>query len=322
MKKNLTILTIFIAACFVANAQTPQVITIDSARSYNPSTGLPYLNDTFVQLSGIVAGPNQYPTANGDVFILYSGGWGVKVYSKHTYNYPVANGDSVVVVGELNNYDGEAEIDLFDSVAVDTIYKVGVGDTLIPSVVTSIGEVNESELIEIQNIDMTTATNWLNGQAGYHDFAAVASGFTIYIDSFMNNAMYNAQQPQGIYNIIGFGEQYCKNAPYLTGYEIGPRSMKDFILITTGINDVNVALEARVFPNPSNGNFFVYLNDNSVTEANVSVIDISGRKVYMERQGIENGRFTVNAQNLTPGIYMVEVENAGEVFRNKIVVSK
>ena len=321
MKKNLTILTILLAACFAVNAQIVHVVTIDSARSYNPSTGVPYLNDTFVQLSGTVYAPNQYPTANGDAFILNNGNWGVKIYSKHTYGYTVTDGDSVVVVGELSNYDGESEIDLFDSVAVDTIYKVGTGNLLSPVVVTSIGEINESQLIEIQNIDMTTATNWLNGQAGYHDFPAHAGGFTIYIDSFVNNAMYNAQQPQGIYNIIGFGEQHVATAPYLTGYEIGPRSMADFVLVS-GIDDVNPALQAKVFPNPSNGSFFVYLSDNKVTEANVSVIDISGRTVYAQRQGVENGRFTVDAQNITPGIYMVEVENAGVVFRNKIVVSK
>ncbi|HWB64089.1 MAG TPA: T9SS type A sorting domain-containing protein [Chitinophagales bacterium] len=317
MKKLYFALFVLILAASATHAQIP-VITIDSARA-NDANGVPLLDSTRVQVAGTVYGPNQYPTTNGVSFILHNGSMGIKVYAKHTYNYTVTDGDSVVVVGYITQYKGAEEISPDKTVATDTIYKVGTGNLLAPVVVVNIGESNEDELIQINNVDMTNATGWTPAS---HYFTATASGYSIYIDSFMSAALFNMAQPQGIYNIVGFGAQFKSSAPYTSGYQIQPRSPSDFHLVS-GINSIsNSGVEAKIYPNPSNGSFIMNISDNTITAAEVNIYDLTGRLAYSAKQTANNGKLNVTANELTTGIYLVEVKSGNQLFRSKITVQQ
>ncbi|MDB5281468.1 MAG: hypothetical protein JWO06_543 [Bacteroidota bacterium] len=318
MKKIYSVF-LLLAVAFSASAQI-SVISIDSART-NDANGVPVDSGLRIQVSGIVYGPNSYPTPNGDVFILYNHIAGVKVYSKHTFNYTVTDGDSVVVVGTLSQYGGEVELTPDKTVAADTIYKVGVGTIDPPKIVTVLTESCESELVEIQNIDMSTQSGWAI-VAGKHYFDVHIGSYSLEIDSFVNPALFNMAAPTGIFNIVGIGTQYKYAAPYNSGYQLSPRSFADFHAVT-GINSIsNNEASAVVYPNPSNGSFIVQFGDKNMTNADVNIYDITGKIVYTAKQEVNNGQVTMNAQNLNTGIYIIEMRNGDQMFRNKITIQK
>ncbi len=319
MKKITTLFVLLVAFTVAVMAQVP-VITIDSART-NDANGVPVLNGVRVTLMGTVYAPEMQ--GYGHNFILNNGTAGIKVYSAHRYNYTLNEGDSLVVSGVISQYKGSEEIDLYDTVATDTIYKVGTGHIDSPMVVSTIQENDESMLIEIQNVNMTTATGWVIGT--HHYFTVTAGAYSIYIDSSINAAMFEASKPLGVYNIVGFGSQFKSSSPYtLTGYQIVPRSLSDFHIVTTGINNIANTLTAAVYPNPASTRLMVSLSNDKYETITAQLLDITGRIVLNENKELANGlnNLEFNTANLTNGMYVLELRTAEKSLTTKIVIAK
>ncbi len=79
--------------------------------------------------------------------------------------------------------------------------------------------------------------------------------------------------------------------------------------------------DPAIFPNPSNGNFTVNLN-NLNTEKNVSitVFDLSGRIVYNQLLYEPTEQVEINA-NLVSGSYIVQIEHEKGITTQKLVVN-
>lgn len=75
-----------------------------------------------------------------------------------------------------------------------------------------------------------------------------------------------------------------------------------------------------VFPNPSNGNFSVWLkNYQSGANIEVSVYNLMGQKVKtVSETNAVNNRVNVSSTGLEKGIYMVEVKSGTEIAKTKI----
>ena len=241
MKKSTSLLFLFAALCFAAHSQIV-VTTVDSVR-LNDANGVPVDSGTVVQVTGVVYGPNSYPTHNGLVFMLKGANLGIEVYSKDNYGFTYGSnlhdGDSVIVIGTSSTYHGQAEIELTYTSSIDTIIKFGTtGAVDTPLVVSTIGESDESVLIQVNNINMNAQTGWTVPHAK-HDFNVNINGFYLYIDSFMSPDLWNlSAAPAGTYNIVGYGTQYASGYPYNTGYSLYPRSLADFHQVTTGIHSI------------------------------------------------------------------------------------
>jgi trimeric autotransporter adhesin len=88
----------------------------------------------------------------------------------------------------------------------------------------------------------------------------------------------------------------------------------------TGINELMAkSAEVRVFPNPSDGVFNLYLSNVSV-QSKVEVFNYLGENIYQSK--INSGNTEINLQNQSDGIYLYRViEESGElVGEGKIVV--
>ncbi len=90
--------------------------------------------------------------------------------------------------------------------------------------------------------------------------------------------------------------------------------MDDYIPFA-GINTAsNSKLEVSILPNPSSD--FIEIT-TSTNNNSISIIDISGKKVY---NNIFSNKLKIDVQNWSTGIYFVEIINEGKVFREKIIV--
>ncbi len=77
-----------------------------------------------------------------------------------------------------------------------------------------------------------------------------------------------------------------------------------------------------VFPNPSNGNFNVWMkNYQANKEVEVSVFNLLGQKVKsVTAEGAVNNQISVITAGLEKGMYMVEVKSGNEVAKTKIQI--
>jgi hypothetical protein len=82
--------------------------------------------------------------------------------------------------------------------------------------------------------------------------------------------------------------------------------------VATGVEEV------RVYPNPNNGNFFIEI-PNAEETAYVKVLDIQGRAV-LEKESAGSSQVQIHMQQVSAGVYFVEVKNGETLYRTKIVV--
>jgi hypothetical protein len=77
-----------------------------------------------------------------------------------------------------------------------------------------------------------------------------------------------------------------------------------------------------VFPNPSNGNFTVWLkNYQANNPVEVNVYNFLGQKVKtVSAEGAVNNQINVNSLGLEKGMYLVEVKSGSEVAKSKIQI--
>jgi hypothetical protein len=71
-----------------------------------------------------------------------------------------------------------------------------------------------------------------------------------------------------------------------------------------------------VYPNPNNGQFQVVTSETFGKDIQISVMDMNGRVVLTQSQG------TVNASEMSAGMYLVRVSNGTESVTTKIQISK
>ena len=90
-------------------------------------------------------------------------------------------------------------------------------------------------------------------------------------------------------------------------------------------SDVKVAKlspDVKMWPNPSTGKLNVDLGSR-VSNAKVQVLDLSGTSVLTkEFNGLNDAYLNLDVQNLSMGIYFVQIDMDGSVSTQKLIISK
>jgi hypothetical protein len=106
---------------------------------------------------------------------------------------------------------------------------------------------------------------------------------------------------------------------------VGNDQIEDFTRPSAGPNcslavvDVDNPNVMSVFPNPSNGNITVRINNYSGT-VDMKVVDILGREVYSITKEDFNNEKMFNLNQLTPGIYIMDIKGEGLNYTEKIII--
>ena len=96
--------------------------------------------------------------------------------------------------------------------------------------------------------------------------------------------------------------------------QISPRMRED--IGAQSANEGMAALEISLFPNPTDGDLNIRLQDGGRFDVNVYAV--TGGQV-LSRKGLESGS-TIDFSSLAKGVYVVEVKAAQGVSRSKVVV--
>lgn len=112
-----------------------------------------------------------------------------------------------------------------------------------------------------------------------------------------------------------------KLKPWLDPNNSGATTIQGEYLNTVGLTNYTQTVNAlEVFPNPSNGNITVqgnFTTDNGIC----NIYDMVGNLV-MSRNISLAPEFSLNVNNLSNGMYMVEINDSSSTYRTKIIISK
>jgi cytochrome c-type biogenesis protein CcmE len=208
-----------------------ELYTIGEARA-NDADGVPELIDTEMELRGIVHGSNFNP--GGVQFSLIDETGEITVYSNDALGYTVTEGDSIHVIGTLDQYNGLAQI-----VATEIELISSDNEMEEPDLVTELNESTESDLISINCVQLVDPLEWTPGEGNGGFTVDISDGnntYSLRIDSAVD--LYNEPAPTGTFSIIGIGGQFDFGAPFDEGYQILPRYSADIF------NEISASIDA------------------------------------------------------------------------------
>jgi len=121
----------------------------------------------------------------------------------------------------------------------------------------------------------------------------------------------------GYYNLYGYFGDY-----------VLPLTQEQDIFVTKLANTVGIEEEhkssfANVFPNPSNGSFFLEATFEKNMPLTISVTDATGRIVFSEVQNALNNKLKIELHKETAnGIYFLNAFNSTQSFSGKIILNR
>ena len=293
--------------CWMGDCVTGNVrVEVVCPTFYTPSTiggvtmvdanGLPTAPDSTVALTGVVHSINFRP--GGLQFALIDdNNDGITVFSNSDpLDYTVVMGDNVTVHGAIGSFRGSLQL------YADEVVFNSSGNTLLdPTPVTALNEDSESQLVVIKNVKIVDATQWSNSGSGFN--VDVTDGTNTYAMRIVEATdIFGTTAPTGIFDLIGIGGQFDFDEPYLEGYQLFPRSLADFIEVSS-TEDVRLSSSVVISPNPVSD----MLTIKGLKEfERITVINSVGQAMGTFNQN------TIGVSHLPSGLYFLQIENKGE----------
>jgi hypothetical protein len=310
----------------------PPVVTlpyypIGTVNTEDATTGVADSLGVFCWISGTVAGVDLDGNTGISFTIIDQSGTnpeGMNIYNfADVSNYVVTEGDSIMLRGEIQQFNGLTE--LFP----DSIRIIATGKSLpAHTLVSSLSEATESQLIEIKDFVVITPSG-----NGSYNFAATNGTDTLTIrvdaDTDVNDSLSVAGRAlvagDTICSMKGIGGQFDNSNPYLSGYQIFPMRFSDIdttsCITIIGIKDAEKNTSSiQFFPNPNNGQFKLQIENVTAPNSTLEIVNIQGQVVYNENL-IINGSLSKDINiNVEKGIYFVRLLNKNGVKVEKLII--
>ena len=220
----------------VACAINVPTYTIDQIDNTD-ADGVPDSLNVYCKVIGVVHGVDMQGSSSAVSFTVHDGTEGLGTYSSvaTVASYTVTEGDEVRIVGDIGHFNGLLQM------YVDSVTVISTGNaTQTPTVVTSLDESTESELVKFENMTMVDPTQWGSGSSGYNiDITNGTDTVVMRIDADVD--LYGAVAPVGMFDVVGIGGQYDFSSPHFDGYQILPRYQAD-ITPATGATAVKLSI--------------------------------------------------------------------------------
>jgi hypothetical protein len=289
----------------------------------NNNNGIPDSFDkTPVIVRGIVLGTDQDNNANGVRFTLYDnsvGTDGIQASSNANNfgNYIVTEGDSVLVTGKVNHFNGLATLDITE------FTKLGTAVAKKPRVVSILDESSESDLVRMNDLTYVSGA-WPATDMSTNITVKDASGKNqeIRIQNF-GGSFGAVNILTGVtFHVIGIGGQFdVASANKIGGFQLIPR-MKSDIIIKSAISEIKTILNVSIVPNPNNGLFNLNYDATTSTPTTIKVFNTMMQEVanYTHTSTIGANTVSMNLNNYAKGTYFVELhQNGGQKVVKMIV---
>lgn len=300
MKKEI----LFVVICFLSST---------GIKSQNIAAARAAAIGSTVTVRGIVTSGQEL----GFIRYLQDGTAGIAAYPG-TGSAPgftnVTAGDSVSITGPTKQYFNLLEIDPIQGFTIHASGK----PLPAPNLITPVGlnETVEGTLIRINNAVFSTSGTFTSATS--YTLTSASQTFIMRISGYSTNIL-GQPIPTGTIDVIGEASQFCTSpvTGCLTGYQLWPRTMADFILSPTGMNEAFKNPEITIYPNPANTKIEFKLNAGETIRA-VRITDIHGREIYASDENIN----AVETDSFSSGIYYLIISSDNQNYHSKFIVQK
>ena len=217
----------------------------------------------YCKLSGTVTSID-FDGNSGYNFYMTDGTRGIYVYrSSDLSNYTAPSmGDEIRIVGSIGQFRGLTQMN------PDSIALLSQGNTLpAPTIVTTLDESTEGELITFKNVYLVDTTDWPSSATSKNIDFYTTGGDTLAMRIDYDAAIFG-NTPTGSFDLTGMGGQYDFSSPYLDGYQILPRGSSDIAINAIACSDMIDSVQTI---NVAQGVYRVHLNGPMPAATNYTV---------------------------------------------------
>ena len=83
----------------------------------------------------------------------------------------------------------------------------------------------------------------------------------------------------------------------------------------------NTSFVKKVYPNPTDNELIVKLNNNSTVEK-LEFIDFSGKIIIPKKVELNNSLIRINVSNIIEGVYLLNITTDKEVNKVKVIIER
>lgn len=281
-----------------SNHQLPAAVNISCAEALEP------YESVLIQVDNALCTDANYQ-ANFFMWTVNDGTADLLVHNTSVFEYVPTEGEAYVVTGPLN-YD-------FDEWKVELRFETDVqsGVDITAPQITSV-EVITPTIVKVQfseELDSTSAQNVANYSINNGIIVEQAKLHAIIKSQVF---LTTSSLPGGDYELT------VQNVADLVG-NVMESTLVPFS--SSGVKEINAENLMDIYPNPSNGVFNIELKNAYQENIVLNVYQIAGKKVFSKQYGSNNLRMIqVNAGQLSPGLYIVELMGDTFISRSKMII--
>ena len=264
-----------------------------------------------VRTRGIVLGLNKRPSGLEFHIFDKNSNTGIGVFrNTGNLNYTVREGDSIVIQGIVGQFNGLSQINVEFVTLLDSNRALPA-----PQLVTSMGEETESRLIRMNNLSLTTPSQWPTpGTTGSGRTVTVTNGvstFDVRIDADVS--LFGTPAPTGPFNMVGIGGQFSTVTPRVGGFQLMPRYIAD-LLPAVVFNTINGSLRYDNTAQAAINNSPVQLM-NGTTVVQTATTSSTGGFTF---GNVPDGNYSLMASTTKPwgGVNATDALNVARHFSN------
>lgn len=232
--------------------QISQITKVDSK-------GIPDSLNVKCKITGVVQSINFAQTNLKFYLHDHTGGINVFKSTNLTPAYLPKMGDSIRVIGKVDNYYGLIEFVPDSIVVIDTGRK-----TNTPAVVNYLNESLEAEVVKILNLYLLTPSQWPVTASTSAKNLDVSDGIdTIVIRIERQCALQGTPAPTNLFDITGVVTQYDVDTPYFSGYQVLPRILSD--LYIHPVTGASIVINELLAKSATTDSWFELYNPNSTS---------------------------------------------------------
>ena len=247
---------------------------------------------------------DNYP-ADHFMWSVNDGSGILKVHNTSVFEYEPTEGISYKITGPVNWDFGEWKIELrFES-------DVAGGSDEEGPLLVEVTPVLSTNVQVLFNEEVEAATA--------EDVANYSINNGINIESATQHAFNKAQVNLTVTELSGDYMLTVQNVKDLTGNVMDEQSM-EFSYV--GLEELFLNGEVKVFPNPAVQQLNVSFNALQQVDLNIYLADVSGRIIRKQNFAGHQGEnsLTFNLDNVSKGIYFLNIQGGGSSLRYKVVV--
>ncbi|MBI9055828.1 MAG: S8 family serine peptidase [Bacteroidales bacterium] len=91
---------------------------------------------------------------------------------------------------------------------------------------------------------------------------------------------------------------------------------------TTDVNDITTNKDITVYPNPSNGQFKIVLNNAVQSNTVIEIESMEGKSIYNTSINAQTDNINIDVSQVPEGIYIIRIQNNIDLIQSKILITK